>query len=125
MSLSRTPGSPVAELAGNAGIAGREWFQITLSCIGDGVIAADPGGRVSYLNPVAEKLTGWSLADAVGEEIESVFHIVHETTGKPFQQPVRKVIQRGLTVELGEHALLIARDGRERPVDDCAAADQR
>jgi PAS domain S-box-containing protein len=121
MSLSHTQSGPEAELAGNAGVAGREWFQITLSCIGDGVIAADPAGRVNYLNPVAEKLTGWSLADAVGEEIESVFHIVHETTGKPFQQPVRKVIQRGLTVELGEHALLIAKDGSERPIDDCAA----
>ena len=56
MSLSHSPGNPEAELAGNADIGGREWFQITLACIGDGVIAADPGGRVNYLNPVAEKL---------------------------------------------------------------------
>ncbi len=77
---------------------------------------------MNYLNPVAEKLTGWTLADAAGEEIEKVFRIVHETTGKPVQQPVRKVIERGLTVGLGDHALLIARDGSERPIDDCAAA---
>ncbi len=113
--------SPGAEPVGKAVIGGHEWFQITLSCIGDGVIATDPEGRVNYLNPVAEKLTGWTLADATGEEIEEVFRIVHETTGEPFQQPVRKVIQRGLTVELGNHALLIARDGGERPIDDCAA----
>ena len=122
MSPSQTPGSPEAELAGNAVIDRREWFQITLSCIGDGVIAADREGRVNYLNPVAEKLTGWTLADAAGEEIEKVFRIVHETTGKPVQQPVRKVIERGLTVGLGDNALLIARDGSERPIDDCAAA---
>ena len=122
MSLSHTPSSPEAELAGNAVIDRHEWFQITLSCIGDGVIAADREGRVNYLNPVAEKLTGWTLADAAGEEIEKVFRIVHETTGKPVQQPVRKVIERGMTVGLGDHALLIARDGSERPIDDCAAA---
>ena len=113
--------SPGVEPVRKAVIGGHEWFQITLSCIGDGVIATDPEGRVNYLNPVAEKLTGWTLADATGEEIEEVFRIVHETTGEPFQQPVRKVIQRGLTVELGDHALLIARDGGERPIDDCAA----
>ena len=102
MSLSHTPSSPEAERLGNAVIDQREWFQITLSCIGDGVIAADAEGRVNYLNPVAEKLTGWTLADAAGQEIERVFRIVHETTGKPVQQPVRNVIERGLTVGLGE-----------------------
>ncbi len=122
MSLSHTPSNPKAELAGNAVIDGREWFQITLSCIGDGVIAVDREGRVNYLNPVAEKLTGWALADAAGEEIEKIFCIVHETMGTPIQQPVRKVIERGLTVGLGNHSLLIARDGSERPIDDCAAA---
>jgi PAS domain S-box-containing protein len=121
MSRSHAPGNPKAELGGIAGVYGHEWFQITLSCIGDGVIASDREGRVKYLNPVAEKLTGWTLTDAVGEEIERVFHIVHEKTKTPFQQPVRKVIHRGLTVELGEHALLVARDGSERPIDDCAA----
>ncbi|WP_406699179.1 PAS domain-containing protein [Singulisphaera sp. Ch08] len=51
----------------------RDWLQITLSSIGDGVITADRDGRVNYLNPVAEKLTGWTLADAVGVEVEQVF----------------------------------------------------
>jgi PAS domain S-box-containing protein len=122
MSQSQMPFSPGTEPPGNAVIDGREWFQITLSCIGDGVIAADPEGRVNYLNPVAEKLTGWTLADAAGEEIEKIFRVVHETTGKPVQQPVREVIERGVTVGLAKDALLIARDGSERPIDDCAAA---
>ena len=61
----------------------RDWLQITLSSIGDGVITADAHGRVNYLNPVAEELTGWTLADATGMEVERVFHIVNETTGRP------------------------------------------
>ena len=77
---------------------------------------------MNYLNPVAETLTGWTLADAAGREVEQVFHIVNETTRKPVEQPVRIVIQRGLTVGLGNHTLLIARDGSERPIDDSAAA---
>ena len=100
----------------------RDWLQITLSSIGDGVISADAEGRVNYLNPVAEKLTGWSLADAAGKEVEQVFRIINEATRKPVEQPVRKVIERGLTVGLGNHTLLIARDGSERPIDDSAAA---
>ena len=77
---------------------------------------------MNYLNPVAEKLTGWTLAEAAGEEIEQVFRIASETAGKPVDQPVRKVIERGLTVGLANHTLLSARDGSERPIDDCAAA---
>jgi PAS domain S-box-containing protein len=100
----------------------RDWLQITLSSIGDGVISADAEGRVNYLNPVAETLTGWSRADAAGKAVEQVFRIIHETTRTPVEQPVRKVIERGLTVGLGNHTLLIARDGSERPIDDSAAA---
>ena len=100
----------------------RDWLQITLSSIGDGVITADRDGRVNYLNPVAEKLTGWTLAAAIGVEVEQIFRIINETTRKPVEQPVRKVIERGLTVGLGNHTLLIARDGSERPIDDSAAA---
>ena len=100
----------------------RDWLQITLSCVGDGVITADAEGRVNYLNPVAEKLTGWTLAAAAGKEVEQVFRIVNEETRKPIEQPVRKVIEHGLTVGLGNHTLLIARDGSERPIDDGSAA---
>ncbi len=100
----------------------RDWLQITLSSIGDGVITADGDGRVNYLNPVAEVLTGWTIAEAAGVEVERVFRIINETTRKPVEQPVRKVIERGLTVGLGNHTLLIARDGSERPIDDSAAA---
>ncbi len=100
----------------------RDWLQLTLSCIADGVITADAEGRVNYLNPVAEKLTGWSLADAAGKEVEQVFRIVSEESRTPVEQPVRKLIERGLTVGLGNHTVLIGRDGSERPIDGSAAA---
>jgi PAS domain S-box-containing protein len=100
----------------------RDWLRITLASIGDGVITADAHGRVNYLNAVAEKLTGWTLAEAAGKQVERVFHIVNETTGQPIERPVRIVTQRGLTVGLGHHTLLIARDGRQLPIDDSAAA---
>ena len=80
MSNPQTPDDAHAGQAGNAVFDRRDWLQITLSCIGDGVITADAGRRVNYLNPVAEKLTGWTLADAVGKEVEQVFQIVNETT---------------------------------------------
>jgi PAS domain S-box-containing protein len=100
----------------------RDWLQITLASIGDGVITADADGRINYLNPIAEKLTGWTIAEATGKEVEQVFHIVNESTGQTVEQPVRIVIQRGFTVGLGNHTLLIARDGSQRPIDDSAAA---
>lgn len=99
----------------------RDWLRVTLACIGDGVITTDVTGRVNYLNPVAERLTGWSLAEAAGVAIERVFLIINETTRVPAEQPVGKVIERGQTVGLGNHTLLISRDGSERPIDDSAA----
>src|SRR4051794_27467899 len=89
----------------------RDWLQITLSSIGDGVITADRDGHVNYLNPVAEALTGWSLADAAGVEVERVFRIIDETTREPVDHPVRMVIERGMTAALADHVLLVARDG--------------
>ncbi|SIO44206.1 PAS domain S-box-containing protein [Singulisphaera sp. GP187] len=100
----------------------RDWLLITLASIGDGVITADRDGCVNYLNPVAEKLTGWTLGEAAGVEVEQVFRIINEMTKEPVTQPVRNVIERGLTVGLGNHTLLIARAGSERPIDDSAAA---
>ena len=73
------------------------------------------------MNPVAETLTGWSAAEALGKHLEDVFRIVNEETRKPIEQPVRKVIDTGLVRGLGNHTLLIARDGSELPIDDSAA----
>jgi PAS domain S-box-containing protein len=90
----------------------------TLYSIGDGVIATDEHGRVTRLNPVAEALTGWLQADAVGQRIESVFHIVNELTRAPADNPVGRVLAEGTIVGLANHTALIARDGIERPIAD-------
>ena len=97
------------------------WYQVTLAAIGDAVLTTDPDGLVTYMNPVAETLTGWSAAEAIGKRLEDVFRIVNEETRKPIEQPVRKVIDTGLVRGLANHTLLIARDGSELPIDDSAA----
>ena len=97
------------------------WYQVTLSAIGDAVLTTDPEGRVTYMNPVAESLTGWVAGEAHGRPLEDVFRIVNEETRQAVEQPVRKVIETGLVRGMANHTLLIARDGTERPIDDSAA----
>jgi PAS domain S-box-containing protein len=99
----------------------RESLRVTLASIGDGVIATDPEGRVTFMNPVAEALTGWSRDDALGMPLERVFRIVHEETRQPAENPVERVLRDGQVVGLANHTALIAKDGREHPIDDSAA----
>ena len=99
----------------------KEWLEVTLSSIGDGVIATDMDGRVMFLNPVAEPLTGWTSAEAAGKPLEEVFRILNEQTRRPVESPVSKVLREGTIVGLANHTVLIARDGLERPIDDSAA----
>ncbi len=94
---------------------------MTLASIGDAVIATDTEGRVTFLNPIAQDLTGWTDGDAQGQPLEVVFRIVHEQTRQPVENPVVKVLRDGGVVGLGNHTVLIARDGTERPIDDSAA----
>jgi PAS domain S-box-containing protein len=99
----------------------REQLHVTLASIGDAVIATDPGGRVTFLNPVAEQLTGWGLGEAEGRPLAEVFNIVNEQTRKPVENPVEKVLRVGGVVGLANHTILIARGGQERPIEDSAA----
>ncbi|MEO5616165.1 MAG: PAS domain S-box protein, partial [Candidatus Eisenbacteria bacterium] len=99
----------------------QEWLRVTLASIGDAVIATDTEGRITFLNPVAQDLTGWSQADAHGQPLTTVFHVLHEETRLPAENPVSKVLREGRVVGLGNHTVLIARDGTERPIDDSAA----
>ena len=99
------------------------WYQVTLAAIGDAVMTADPDGLVTYINPVAETLTGWSAAEALGKQLGR--RLPHRQRRDP--EAHRAAGQeghraRGSTVGLGNHTLLIARDGSERPIDDSAAA---
>ena len=99
----------------------REWLQVTLASIGDGVIAADLDGQVRFLNPIAEAITGWSRAEAVGKPIERVFHVVDELTREPIEDPFTRVAREGEAVGLPSHAVVLGRDGSETPIDDSAA----
>lgn len=92
-----------------------------LQSIGDGLIATDTTMRVTYLNPIAEALTGWSDAEARGRGIAEVFNIVNALTGQPAEIPVGRVLEKGLVVGLANHTMLISRDGRRYHIADSAA----
>jgi PAS domain S-box-containing protein len=98
-----------------------EWLAVTLSSIGDGVITTDQRGRATFLNPMAEKLTGWGTDEARGRPLEEIFEIVNEHTREVVENPVHKVLETGLVVGLANHTILIAKDGREIPIDDSGA----
>jgi PAS domain S-box-containing protein len=118
---NRSTGAGGTAPSGNPVFEQSEWLQVTLSCIGDGVITADQDGLVTFLNPVAETLTGWALADAAGRKVEEVFCIVSEATRELVEQPVRTVFERGTVAGLVSHTVLIGKDGTERFIDDSAA----
>jgi PAS domain S-box-containing protein len=99
----------------------REWFAVTLASIGDAVITTDVQGRVSFLNPIAEAMTGWSSAQAHGEPLERIFQIINEQTGQPAENPVKTALAQGRIVELGDHTALVSRSGRELAIEDSAA----
>jgi PAS domain S-box-containing protein len=99
----------------------RERLRVSLASIGDAVIATDPQGRVSFLNPTARSLTGWGEEDARGQPLERVFRIINEQTRQAVETPVARVLREGVVVGLANHTVLVARDGTERPVEDSAA----
>ena len=99
----------------------RERLRITLASIGDAVISTDAEGRVTFLNGVAEALTGWPQAEAAGRPLPDVFRIVNEHTRQPVENPALRALREGVVVGLANHTVLIARDGTERPIDDSAA----
>jgi PAS domain S-box-containing protein len=93
----------------------------TLRSIGDAVIATDRSGRVRFMNPVAERLTGWGDATARGRCLAEVFHAIGEETRCPIENPVIRVLQQGEHASLAEHTVLVARDGTERAIADSSA----
>ncbi len=93
----------------------------TLQAIGDAVLSTDAEGRIEMINPVAEQLTGWTATAAVGQPFESVFRIISEDGREPVGYLFDRVVKDGVVIGLGNHTLLIARDGTERPIADSAA----
>lgn len=98
-----------------------EEFRATFYSIGDGVISTDATGHVTRMNPVAEKLTGWIEAEALGQPVAQVFRIVNEESRAEVESPVTRVIREGVTANLANHTLLLSRDGTEHPIADSGA----
>jgi PAS domain S-box-containing protein len=101
--------------------ADRESLQTTLRSIGDAVISTDARGRVQFMNPVAERLTGWPFAEAEGRPLAEVFRIVNEVTRAAVESPADKVLREGRVVGLANHTVLLARGGTEVPIEDSGA----
>jgi PAS domain S-box-containing protein len=99
----------------------KEWLVTVLKSIGDAVIATDNKGRVTFMNPVAENLAGWSQKDASGRHLSKIFNIINEQTHAVAENPVNKVLETGLEVDLADNAILISQDGLTRPIDYSAA----
>lgn len=99
----------------------RELFRTTLASIGDAVITTDQNSRVTFLNSIAETMTGWKDSEAHGLPLESVFRIINEETRQPTENPAARALRDGKVVGLANHTVLIARDGSERAIDDSAA----
>jgi len=98
-----------------------ERYRVTLLSVGDAVIVTGAAGRVELLNPTAERLTGWRQEEARGKPLPEVFRILNEKTREPVESPVERVMREGLVVGLGNHTVLVARDGTERPIADSGA----
>ena len=95
-----------------------EWLSTTLRSIGDAVITTDTNGNITFLNPIAESLTGWNQNDSSGKPLNEVFNIINEKTRESVENPVEKVLISGNIVGLANHTVLISKDGKEIPIDD-------
>ncbi|HEX2854864.1 MAG TPA: PAS domain S-box protein [Opitutaceae bacterium] len=98
-----------------------EWFKVTLSSIGDAVLTVNTNRRVAFLNPVAERLTGWSQAEALGRPVDEVLKIMNEDTLEPAQNPIDRALAAGAVVGLANHSRLVSRSGEGIPIEDSAA----
>ena len=99
----------------------KQWLTTVLKSIGDGVITSDSSGTVTFINPVAEVLTGWKNSDAFGKEATEVFNIAHEKTRIKIESPITQVLESGVPVGLPEETMLITRNGAEIPIYDTTA----
>ncbi len=99
----------------------REQYAVTLVSIGDGVVTTDANCRVTFMNPEAERLTGWSMQEAVGRPLISVFQIMNEESREAMEDPARRVLELGVVVGLANHTILVNKQGYELPIADSGA----
>jgi len=109
------------KLLENALVNEKKLLETTLKSLGDGVISTDNNGNIVFLNHMGESLTGWTQEEAKGKEIEEVFNVVDELTGKKRDNLVTKVLENKKTIELANHNLLISKDGTQRSIEHGAA----
>ena len=107
--------------ASEALFAEKERAQVTLNSIGDAVISTDLPGTVTFINQVAEKMTGWTHDSATGQPLETVFRIISGSTREPAVNPALRAIRENRTVALAANSILLRRDGQETAIEDSAA----
>jgi PAS domain S-box-containing protein len=93
------------------------WLATTLKSIGEAIVASDENGRVAFMNPAAEALTGWKQEDALGNDLADVFQAIDEKTRQPVENPLAEVMRREVNCGLDKPTLLVARDGTETPIE--------
>ncbi len=98
-----------------------DWLDVTLTSIGDAVLATDTNAAITFLNPEAERLTGWTTQDARGRKIDEVLVLINQDTRQPVENPVNRVLREGTIVGMATRTMLKTRDGREIPVADSGA----
>ncbi|MUG99757.1 PAS domain S-box protein [Scytonema sp. UIC 10036] len=99
----------------------RQWLEVILNSIGDGVIATDKAAKITFMNPVAQALTGCSVQDALGRKIDEVFCIIHQRRRRSAASLIEKVLQEPKVIELVDNLVLVARNGNEIPIDNTLA----
>ena len=99
----------------------RQRLEVTLRSIGDAVLATDVRGRITFMNAAAEKATGWKQSEAVGRNLPEVFHTINEHTRAVAENPAKRVLRSGKSLDLASDTLLVRKDGSEIPIDDGAA----
>ncbi len=99
----------------------KQRLEVTLNSIGDGVLTTDQNGSVTYLNPVAEEKTGWSMAEARGQSISKVLVLINEETQQPAPSPVEVVLHSGEITGFARNSALIGKHGKQYSIEDSAA----
>lgn len=99
----------------------KEWFRITLSSIGDAVIVTDHVGQITFMNPEAQRMTGYPMDEAMSKPLKSIFRIINENTRMIVDDPVERVLRENKVVGLANHTVLVAKNGTEWPIEDSAA----
>jgi diguanylate cyclase (GGDEF)-like protein/PAS domain S-box-containing protein len=121
-SLPRAVRTVIAlKIAAEALLGDRERAEVTLNSIGDAVLSTDIEGKITYLNTVAERMTGWSREEAYGRPLGEAFRVINKDTREPARNPLEFAIQQDQTVGLTTNSMLVRRDGLEAAIEDSAA----